>query len=89
MPRTDDAVPPPHPNVAGEADVPAADDARAALDLGEFDMGEFDMEAALLAMSEDMGGPTTDVDLSTLSPTERQALLRYLRERLGIAAALV
>lgn len=50
------------------------------------DMDDMDVEAALLALSEDMGaGPTQDVDLSALSPTERQALLRYLRERLGIA----
>ena len=53
------------------------------------ELDDFDVEAALLAVSEDMGGPTTDVDLSALSLTERQALLRYLRERLGIAAAPV
>jgi hypothetical protein len=67
----------------GEADVPAA------ANTGAPDLDDFDVEAALLAVSEDMGGPTTDVDLSALSPTERQALLRYLRERLGIAAAPV
>ncbi len=79
MPPTDDTAPPPqHRSEAGETDLPASANAP--------DLDEFDVEAALLAMSEDMGGPTTDVDLSALSPTERQALLRYLRERLGIAA---
>jgi hypothetical protein len=47
-------------------------------------MDDLDVEAALLAVSEDLHGPTQDVDLSKLSPTEKQALLRYLRERLGI-----
>lgn len=42
------------------------------------------VEMALLAMSEDMSGPTEDVDLSTLSPMEKRALLRYLRAHLGV-----
>ena len=78
MPPTDETAPPLRAPRPGEADASAAAAAP--------DMEDFDVEAALLAMSEDMGGPTTDVDLSALSPTERQALLRYLRERLGIAA---
>lgn len=57
-------------------------------DRDEFDeFSDLDVEAALLAMSEDIHGPTEDVDLSKLSPTEKQALLRYLRQRLGIPAA--
>ena len=81
MPPTDETAPPLLAPRPGEADVATAAAAP--------DMEDFDVEAALLAMSEDMGGPTTDVDLSALSPTERQALLRYLRERLGIAATPV
>lgn len=75
MPPTNETVPPLR---LDGADVPTGADAVPDLD-------EFDVEAALLALSEDMGGPMTDVDLSALSPTERQALLRYLRERLGLA----
>ena len=43
-----------------------------------------DIETALLALSEDMSGPTVDVDLGALSPVERGAVLRCLRERLGL-----
>ena len=81
MPPTDETALP-LASRPGETDVSAAAHAAS-------DMEDFDVEAALLALSEDMGGPTTDVDLSALSPTERQALLRYLRERLGIAATPV
>ncbi len=45
---------------------------------------ELDVEMALLAMSEDTGGPMADVDLSALSLTEKRALLLYLRQHLGI-----
>ncbi len=44
----------------------------------------FDVEAALLALAEDLSGPTVDVDLSALSPTERRLVLHCLRERLGL-----
>jgi hypothetical protein len=56
---------------------------------GEHEVNDFeddyDVEAALLAMAADMGGgPTRDVDISTLSPGERRAVLACLRERLGL-----
>ena len=63
----------------GEAD---AGDRREADDPD--DEEELAVEMALLAMTEDMGAATEEVDLSTLSPTERRALLMYLRERLGL-----
>lgn len=48
---------------------------------------DLDVEMALLAMTEDVGGPRQDLDLSTLSAEEKRTLLRYLRERLGVAPA--
>jgi len=41
---------------------------------------------ALLAAlsSHDLGAPTEEFDMTTLTPTERKALLRLLRSRLGI-----
>ena len=45
---------------------------------------DLELEAALLALSEDMAGPTEDVDLGALSPTEKRALLHCLRARLGV-----
>ena len=46
-----------------------------------------DAEVALLAAlaSRDMGGePTEDIDLNSLSPTEKQALLSLLQQRLEL-----
>ena len=63
----------------GEAD---ADDRREEDDSD--DEEELAVEMALLAMTEDMGAATEEVDLSALSPTEKRALLMYLRERLGL-----
>lgn len=48
---------------------------------------DLEVEMALLTISEDMGGPMEDVDLSTLSTTEKQALLAYLRKQLGLSPA--
>jgi hypothetical protein len=48
------------------------------------DEEELAVEMALLAMTEDMGAATEEVDLSALSPTEKRAVLMYLRERLGL-----
>jgi hypothetical protein len=45
---------------------------------------DFDVEAALLALSEDLSGPTVPMDLSALSPTERRIILDCLRERFGL-----
>lgn len=45
---------------------------------------DFDVEAALLALSEDLSGPTVPVDISALSPTERRIILDCLRERFGL-----
>lgn len=50
----------------------------------EDDEKDLEVKMALLAVTEDMGGPTTDVDLDALSPTEKRALLVLLRERLGL-----
>ncbi len=47
---------------------------------------DLDVEMTLLALTEDMdGGPTEDVDISALSPTERRALLHFLEQKLGLA----
>ena len=48
---------------------------------------DLDVEMALLAMTEDVGGPREELDLSTLSAEEKRTLLQYLRERLGVAPA--
>lgn len=45
---------------------------------------DFDVEAALLALSEDLSGPTVDIDLGALSPAERRFVLHCLRERLDL-----
>ncbi len=76
-------------NAATVPTAPPRSDPRPDRDRDEIDddidsMDDLDVEAALLAVSEDLHGPTEDVDLSKLSPTEKQALLRYLRERLGL-----
>ena len=49
---------------------------------------EIDMQidVALLALSEDVEGPTEEVDLNTLSPAEKRALLACLRERFELPA---
>ncbi|MBC8141252.1 MAG: hypothetical protein H7Y38_07400 [Armatimonadetes bacterium] len=49
-----------------------------------------DAEMALLAMSAggDIGGPLQDLDLTTLTPEEKRALLAYLRHRLNFAPDL-
>ena len=49
---------------------------------------DLDVEMALLALTEDMGGPTEDVDLSALSPTEKRALLVCLQAQLGLAGKI-
>ena len=48
------------------------------------DDDDLDVEMTLLALTEDMGGPMEDVDISMLSPTERRALLQYLQQKLGL-----
>jgi hypothetical protein len=63
--------------------VPGAEE----IDDGEID-DELDVEAALLTLAQDLHGPTQDVDLSTLSPTEKRALFAVLRARLGIDGPL-
>ena len=60
---------------------PDLDDEAAVENDEDFDL---DIETALLALSEDMSGPTVDVDVSGLSPAERRAVLHCLRERLGL-----
>ena len=62
---------------------PSGEDVAAAAgpDDGNFDL---DVETALLALAEDLSGPTVPVDLSALSPTERRLVLHCLRERLGL-----
>ena len=52
------------------------------------DEEDLDVEMALLALTEDMGGPTEDVDLSALSPTEKRALLVCLQAQLGLAGKI-
>lgn len=52
------------------------------------DEDDLEVEMALLAMAEDTGGPMEDVDLTVLSPTEKRALLIYLREHLGLQTRL-
>ena len=54
-----------------------------AIDDEEID-DELDVEAALLTLTQDLHGPTQDVDLSTLSATEKRALVAVLRAQLGI-----
>jgi hypothetical protein len=48
---------------------------------------EVDVEMALLAVlaSRDVGMPTEPVRLDSLSDTEKQVLLRLMRERFGFA----
>jgi hypothetical protein len=46
---------------------------------------DMDVEMALLALSEDVPGPTEEVDVSALSDEEKRALLHLLRRHLGIA----
>ena len=48
------------------------------------DEDDLDVEMTLLALTEDMGGPMEDVDISTLSPAERRTLLQYLQQELGL-----
>ena len=64
-------------------DQPSGEDVAAAAgpDDANFDL---DVETALLALSEDLSGPTVPVDLSALSPTERRIILDCLRERFGL-----
>lgn len=64
------------PRLNGNPDLDAA--------AGEEEDEDLDIETALLALLEDMSGPTVDVDLSALSPAERRIVLYYLRERLGL-----
>ena len=54
---------------------------------GDADEETLDMEMTLLALSSsgDVGGPMQDIDLSTLSPEEKRALLAYLRHRFSFA----
>ena len=49
------------------------------------DEDDLDVEMTLMALTEDMGGPMEDVDISMLSPTERRALLHYLQQELGLS----
>ena len=64
----------PTPNQLSDQDAPEND---------EESLG-FDVETALLALSEDLSGPTVDIDLGALSPDERRFVLHCLRERLDL-----
>ncbi len=57
---------------------------------GGDDTDALDAEMALLAMTAggDIGGPLQDLDLTTLTPEEKRALLAYLRHRLNFAPDL-
>ena len=58
-------------------------------DIGEKESGDdtLDVEMALLAIAatNDVGGPMGEIDLDSLAPAEKRALLAYLRHRFNLA----